>query len=87
MAIASHLRQSAAIVSSSSRVNTFPVGLFGVLMMIALVLSLNAAASSSGSNVQPALSDVEASALGPSEVDGCSVTYRGVAPERIASGP
>ena len=57
MAIASHLRQSAAIVSSSSREKTFPVGLFGVLMMIAFVFSLNAAASSSGSNVQSALGE------------------------------
>ena len=37
---------------SSSLVKTFPVGLFGVLMMIARVRSLNAAASSCSSNVQ-----------------------------------
>ena len=43
MATTSHLRQSAAMVSSSSRVNTLPVGLFGVFRMIAFVLSLNAA--------------------------------------------
>jgi len=53
----SHFRQSAAIASSSSRVNTFPVGLFGVLMMIAFVLLLKAAASSAGSNHQSALSE------------------------------
>ena len=45
----SHFRQSAAMAPSSSRVKTLPVGLFGVLMMIAFVLSLKAAASSSGS--------------------------------------
>src|SRR4026207_1603837 len=77
MAITSHFRQSAAIVPSSSRVKTLPVGLLGVLMMMALVLLLKAAASSSGSNVQLVLSPVEGEG-------SRSVTYRGVAPERIA---
>jgi hypothetical protein len=45
-------------------VNTLPVGLFGVLMMIARVLLVNAAASSPGSKVQSG---------------SWSVTYRGVA--------
>ena len=40
------------MVASSPRVKTLPVGLFGVLTMMALVRSLNAAASASGSNVQ-----------------------------------
>ena len=40
------------MVASSSRVKTLPVGLFGLLMMMAFVRLVNAAASSSGSNVQ-----------------------------------
>src|SRR5947207_2658065 len=60
------------MASSSSRVNTFPVGLFGVFRMIALVFSLNAAASSSGSNVHVVVAPD----------GGWSVTYRGVAPPR-----
>src|SRR5438128_2179322 len=43
-------RQSRAIVSSSARVKTRPVGLFGVLTMIAFVRGVNAFASSSASN-------------------------------------
>ena len=84
MAIASHFRQRTAIVSSSSRENTLPVGLFGVLRMIAFVFPLKAAASSSGSNHQLALADVEGRGV---EEGSCSVTYRGVAPERMTSGP
>ncbi len=57
---------------SSSRENTLPVGLFGVLTMMARVRSLNAAASSAGSNDQSG---------------SRRRTKRGTAPERIASGP
>ncbi len=57
---------------SSSREKTLPVGLFGVLMMIARVRFENAAASSSGSKRQSG---------------SRSRTKRGVAPETIASGP
>ena len=58
--------------SSSSRVNTLPVGLFGVLTMMALVRGPNARVSSSRSKLQSG---------------ACRRTKRGVAPERIASGP
>ena len=58
--------------SSSTRENTFPVGLLGVLMMIALVRLLKALSSSAGSNDQSG---------------SRSRTKRGTAPERIASGP
>jgi hypothetical protein len=46
--------------------------LFGVLITIPRVRSLNAAASSPSSNVQSG---------------ACSVTVRGTAPEMIVSGP
>ena len=49
MARTPHFRHSALIICSSSRVNTLPVGLVGVLITIARVLSLNAAASTPGS--------------------------------------
>src|SRR5947209_3326118 len=74
MAMASHLRQRVAIISSSSRENTLPVGLFGVLMMIAFVLSLNAAASSSGSNDQSAAGEPD----GAEGSGAWRVTERGV---------
>ena len=57
---------------SSLLVKTFPVGLFGVLMMMARVRSLNAAASSCSSNVQSG---------------SRSRTKRGTAPEMMLSGP
>jgi hypothetical protein len=60
------------MTSSSSRVKTLPVGLFGVLMMMARVRFENARARSSGSNRQSG---------------AWSRTKRGVAPETIASGP
>ena len=71
MAITSHLRQSAAMASSSSREKTVPVGLFGLQRTIAFVRSLKAAASSSGSKVQSG---------------GRTGTNRGVAPARTQSG-
>ena len=64
--------QSSAITPSSSRENTLPVGLFGVLITMPRVRALNAAASSLSSNVQSG---------------GESVTVRGTAPARIVSGP
>ena len=71
MAITSHLRQSAATASRSAREKTVPVGLLGLHRTIALVLSLKAAASSSGSNRQ---------------CGGRSGTNRGVAPASTQSG-
>ena len=58
--------------SSSLLEKTFPVGLFGVLIMIAFVLLLKADVSASGSYDQSG---------------GVKRTYRGVAPERMVSGP
>ena len=72
MANASCRTHSSAIADSSSRENTFPVGLFGEFTTIARVRIENAARSSPSSNVQSG---------------GRSVTSRGTAPDRIASGP
>src|SRR5258705_5587903 len=69
--------QRSRINSSSWRVKTFPVGLLGVLRMIALVCGPKAAANSLSSN-----DHVESSLAG-----GRILTKRGAAPERIASGP
>uniref|UniRef100_A0A6B0U4S0 Uncharacterized protein n=1 Tax=Ixodes ricinus TaxID=34613 RepID=A0A6B0U4S0_IXORI len=44
-----------AIISSSSLLKTFPIGLCGVLMMIILVLALNFDSNSFGSRTQSAL--------------------------------
>ena len=65
-------RHNRAMVSSSARVNTRPVGLFGVFTMIALVRDVNARASSSGSKVN---------------AGGRRGTNTGVAPVIAASGP
>src|SRR5258707_15883672 len=62
--------------SSSARVNTLPVGLFGVLRIIALVCGPNAAASSFSSYDQK-----EFSLAG-----GRILTKRGVAPMKIPFG-
>ena len=59
------------MVSRSSRVKTVPVGLLGLQRTIALVRSLNAAASSSGSNFQ---------------CGGRTRTNRGIAPASTQSG-
>ncbi len=67
-----HFWHRPAITSSSAREKTLPVGLFGVLITIPRVRSLNAAASSPSSNVQSG---------------ACNVTIRGTAPEMIVSGP
>ena len=58
--------------SSSARAKTFPVGLFGVFKIMALVEGPKAAASWSRSKLQSG---------------GRSLTKRGAAPLRIASGP
>ena len=71
-AMTSNSTHSAAISSSSSRVNTLPVGLCGELSTRPRVRGPNAARSSSGSIDQSG---------------SWSVTYRGTAPDRIASGP
>lgn len=71
-ASAFHFSHSAATSASSSRLNTFPVGLFGVLMTMALVRPEKARSSSAGSKVQSG---------------SRRRTKRGTAPQRIASGP
>jgi hypothetical protein len=58
--------------SSSGRENTFPVGLLGVFTTIARVRLLNAPSSSAGSKLQSG---------------SRRRTNRGVAPDRMASGP
>jgi len=62
-------RACSAIMSSSARLNTLPVGLCGVLSKIALVRGLIASAKAAGSNDQP-------------DSPRCSVTVRRVAPPR-----
>ena len=67
MASASNSWQSDAISVSSSRVNTLPVGLCGVLTMMALVRGENARRSSSGSKRQSGRVQLDQLALGPAQ--------------------
>src|SRR5258708_29895684 len=68
--------QRSRMYSSSVRVKTLPVGLFGVLRIIALVFGPNAAANSFSSYDQKEFSSA----------GGRLFTKRGGAPLRIASG-
>ncbi len=67
----SHFWQSAAIASRSAREKTVPVGLLGLQRMIALVLSLKAAASSSRSNRQ------SGGRIGTNRADAPAITQSG----------
>src|SRR5260221_4085479 len=69
--------QRSRINSSSARVNTLPVGLFGVLRIIAFVCGPNAAANSFSSYDQKEFSSA----------GGRILSKGGGAPLRIASGP
>ena len=69
---ASYSVASRAITSSSSRVNTLPVGFDGLHTMIALTPRANAASSTTGSNEKSG---------------GSSGTKIGSAPDRMASAP
>jgi hypothetical protein len=73
----SYSRTSAAITSSSARVNTLPVGLCGVLSTSALGRRASAARSRSSSSPH-----VPCRSFG-----GSSGTNTGVAPASTASGP
>src|SRR5260370_34370830 len=69
--------QRSRMYSSSVRVKTLPVGLFGVLRIIALVFGPNAAANSFSSYDQKEFSSA----------GGRHLTERGGAPPRITAGP
>ena len=67
MASASNSWQSAAISFSSSREKTLPVGLLGVLTMMALVRGEKARRSSSGSKLQSGAMQRDQLSLGPAQ--------------------